>query len=37
MINTVEQGQVAVWSGSTVFITMSSYMIKIVEQDQGAV
>ena len=34
MINTVEQDQVAVWSGSAVFITKSSYD---VEQDQGAV
>ena len=37
MINTVEQGQVAVWSGSVVFITESSYMINSVEQDQVAV
>ena len=37
MINTVEQDQVAVWSGSAVFITKSSYMINTVEQDQVAV
>ena len=37
MINTVEQDQGAVWSGSAVFITQSSYMINTVEQDQGAV
>ena len=37
MINTVEQDQVAVWSGSEVFITKSSYMINTVEQDQVAV
>ena len=33
MINTVEQDQVAVWSGSAVLITKSSYIIKTVEQD----
>ena len=32
MINTVEQDQGAVWSGSAVFITQSSYMINTVEQ-----
>ena len=37
MINTVEQIQVAVWSGSAVFITKSSYMINTVEKDQVAV
>ena len=37
MINTVEQDQVAVWLGSAVFITKSSYMINTVEQDQVAV
>ena len=37
MIYTVEQDQVAVWSGSAVFITKSSYMISTVEQDQVAV
>ena len=37
MINTVEQDQVAVWSGSAVFITKSSYMINTVKQDQVAV
>ena len=37
MINTVEQDQVAVWSGSAVFITKSSYMINTVEHDQVAV
>ena len=37
MINTVEQDQVTVWSGSAVFITKSSYMINTVEQDQVAV
>ena len=37
MINTVEQDQVAVWSGSAVFITKSSNMIDTVEQDQVAV
>ena len=37
MINTVEQDQVAVWSGSSVFITKLSYMINTVEQDQVAV
>ena len=37
MINTVEQDQGAVWSGSAVFITKSSYMINTVEQDQVAV
>ena len=36
MINTVEQTQVAVWSGSTVFITKSSCMINTVDQDQVA-
>ena len=30
MINTVEQDQVAVWSGPAVFITKSSYMINTV-------
>ena len=35
MINTVEQDQVAVWSGSVVFKPKSSYMINTVEQDQG--
>ena len=34
MINTVEKDQVAVWSGSVVFITKSSYMINTVEQYQ---
>ena len=37
MINTVEQDQVAVWSGSEVFITKLSYMINTVKQDQVAV
>ena len=37
MINTVEQDQVAVWSGSAVFITWSSYMINTAEQDLVAV
>ena len=37
MINTVEQDQGAVWSGSAVFITKSSYMTNTVEQDQVAV
>ena len=37
MINTVEQDQVAVWSGSAVFITKTSYMINTVEHDQVAV
>ena len=37
MIDTVEQDQVAVWSGSVVFITKSSNMINTVEQDQVAV
>ena len=37
MINTVEQDQVAVWLGSAVFITKSSYMINTVEQDRVAV
>ena len=37
MINTVEQDQVALWSGSAVFITKLSYMINTVEQDQVAV
>ena len=36
LINTVEQDQVAVWSGSAVFISKSSYMINTVEQDQVA-
>ena len=36
MITTVEQDQVAVWSGSAVFITKSSYMIITVDQDNTA-
>ena len=37
MINTVDQDLVAVWSGSAVFITKSSYMINTVDQDLVAV
>ena len=37
MINTVEQDQVAVWSGSAVIITKLFYINYNVEQDQGAV
>ena len=37
MINIVEQDQGAVWSGSALIITKSSYMINTVEQDQVAV